>query len=728
MNKLLAIGMAMGLAACGGDSGDGGERVDKILDDVFSHVSITPPDQDTSEPREQFTRTPAGTYETEMTTIRLNGGMSFDSSAACGSHPGLDVTVHNAATDETVGASERVACPLIFRIGKWQSGRLALELGNNQLTASASGDTASITVVRIAVPPTAGAIYPTAGSVAEPMPVNDVRAGFSEAVARSTVNSSSFILEDGSGAVVPGTANTYQRSSFNRGYDGAKFTPTDPLQFATTYTARITTDVTDVHGNAMAREFSWSFTTVADVIPPQRVDEFPAAGSSCAATGDEVLARFDKFLDPATMTTDTFALEDANGTLLDGTVSLWEQSGSGDQFATFTPGTPLDPATAYIAHLNAGITDTAGNALSPSSWSFDTQYVPEGIWTEFEIPDDLIAVWNNSTVWTGTEMIVFGGWDGNSNSVNYRSYDPVLNQWRFISSGGAPSKRSGHSATWTGAEMLIWGGRAQNILFHNDGGRYDPATNSWTAMSTVDAPSARNGHTEVWTGTELIVWGGGRDQNDFTATGGRYNPATDTWTPISTINAPTARWKHHAVFDGERMIIWGGEINDGGVGVTVSDGAVYDPVSDVWTPLPSQNAPDITRSTEIPDSVVRAGSDMLVWSPFREMIADTFDGGFNTETISEARRYDSVNEQWLSVVDACESLATPIAVQLDGRMLSWNEDFSEGYAYDEQRDIWHPITKFPGPPVTHARIISIGDSVIMWDGGTHPVVGYRLEL
>jgi hypothetical protein len=178
------------------------------------------------------------------------------------------------------------------------------------------------------------------------------------------------------------------------------------------------------------------------------------------------------------------------------------------------------------------------------------------------------------------------------------------------------------------------------------------------------------------------------------------------------------------------MLIWGGETDDRDVFAPTPDGAIYDPVADVWTPLPSQNAPDHTKSTEIPDSVVLAGSDMLVWSPFKEYVTDTLQGGRKLVTNSETRRYDSVNEQWLSVVDGCESQATPNAFWLDGRMLSWDEDLSEGYAYDEQRQIWHPISSFPGAPVTHARIIAIGDSILVWDVYDRfaDVVGYRLTF
>ena len=63
-----------------------------------------------------------------------------------------------------------------------------------------------------------------------------------------------------------------------------------------------------------------------------------------------------------------------------------------------------------------------------------------------------------------------------------------------------------HTAVWTGSEMIVWGGL--NGVSLNTGGRYNPSTNSWTATSTTSAPDARAYHTAVWTGTQMIVWGG----------------------------------------------------------------------------------------------------------------------------------------------------------------------------------------------------------------------------
>src|SRR5439155_3809509 len=63
----------------------------------------------------------------------------------------------------------------------------------------------------------------------------------------------------------------------------------------------------------------------------------------------------------------------------------------------------------------------------------------------------------------------------------------------------APDARDGHTAIWTGSEMIVWGGFAGAGVYLNTGGRYNPTTDSWTATNTTNAPVARGGHTTVWT-------------------------------------------------------------------------------------------------------------------------------------------------------------------------------------------------------------------------------------
>ena len=59
--------------------------------------------------------------------------------------------------------------------------------------------------------------------------------------------------------------------------------------------------------------------------------------------------------------------------------------------------------------------------------------------------------------------------------------------------GTPPRGRIYHSTVWTGSEMIVWGGGGPN----NTGDRYNPVTNTWTPGSSAGAPAARYYHTAV---------------------------------------------------------------------------------------------------------------------------------------------------------------------------------------------------------------------------------------
>src|SRR5205807_2527299 len=157
---------------------------------------------------------------------------------------------------------------------------------------------------------------------------------------------------------------------------------------------------------------------------------------------------------------------------------------------------------------------------------------------ESQVPVTMAAVSANYTL-----PAIAGPSDGCANDT-----------WTRTSTTNAPDARGdwSNTAVWTGSEMIVWGGYGGSSL--NTGGRYNPSTDSWTATSTTNAPAARYGHTAVWTGSQMIVWGG----TGGLPTGGRYNPSTDSWTATSTANAPTDRFWHTAVWTGSQMIVWGG--------------------------------------------------------------------------------------------------------------------------------------------------------------------------
>ena len=67
-------------------------------------------------------------------------------------------------------------------------------------------------------------------------------------------------------------------------------------------------------------------------------------------------------------------------------------------------------------------------------------------------------------------MIVWGGNGVSGDLMTGGRYDPGTDSWIATTTINAPSARSYHTAVWTGSEMIVWGGRSSSFL--NTGGRY----------------------------------------------------------------------------------------------------------------------------------------------------------------------------------------------------------------------------------------------------------------
>src|SRR5258705_329439 len=247
-------------------------------------------------------------------------------------------------------------------------------------------------------------------------------------------------------------------------------------------------------------------------------------------------------------------------------------------------------------------------------------------WTPTNVPT---ASAGHTAVWTGSEMIV---WGGKGSGCVKAKYDGSIGGRRGTSNTNAPDARASHAADWTGSQMMVWGGitppstataspstiakpsPSTNITGfliltpppRGTGGRYDPITDSWTATSTTNAPYARNSHTAVWTGSEMIVWGG--VGADYFNTGGRYNPTIDGWTATSTPNAPAARYDHTADWTGSQMIVLSGADNN----TIFNTGGRYHPSTNTWLATSTTNAPAAREA----HTAVWTGSEMIVWAGY----------------------------------------------------------------------------------------------------------------
>ena len=317
----------------------------------------------------------------------------------------------------------------------------------------------------------------------------------------------------------------------------------------------------------------------------------------------------------------------------------------------------------------------------------------------------------HTVVWTGNEMIV---WGGTPTTNTGGRYNPSTDTWTATSTTNAPSGRYYHTTVWSGSEMIIWGGLDGNNQFLNTGGRYNPSTNSWIATSTTNAPAGRYHHTVVWSGSEMIVWGGSPGSN-YLNTGGRYNPSTDSWTTTSTTNAPTGRSNHTAVWSGTEMIVWGGY--DGSS--FLYTGGRYNPGTNSWTTISTTNAPAGRRY----HTAVWTGSEMIVWGGFVNLVGDANTGG----------RYNPSTDSWTATSTANAPVGREFhtAVWSGSEMIIWggydglSQLLNTGGRYNPGTDTWTATatTNAPTGRVSHTAVWS-GSEMIIWggffyDGSTH---------
>jgi len=84
---------------------------------------------------------------------------------------------------------------------------------------------------------------------------SSLTATFDEDIFASTVDATSFTLANSAGGNVPGSV------SFEGASNVATLTPDSTLAVLATYTATLSTAITDLSGNSLATNYSWSFTT-----------------------------------------------------------------------------------------------------------------------------------------------------------------------------------------------------------------------------------------------------------------------------------------------------------------------------------------------------------------------------------------------------------------------------------------------------------------------------------
>ncbi|MBI5430998.1 MAG: IPT/TIG domain-containing protein [Nitrosomonadales bacterium] len=365
--------------------------------------------------------------------------------------------------------------------------------------------------------------------------------------------------------------------------------------------------------------------------------------------------------------------------------------------------------TAYVPLGALGVTDVTIVNPDCQVALLENQFEYKNVWTSTSTAGAPDARTSAGGIWTGTEMIAWGGHDGNSIAKNTGArFDPVSNAWRPMSTVGAPSPRWGHTSVWTGQEMIVWGGFSGAFQFQTlaDGARYNPQTDTWAPVSSTGAPTARYNHTATWTGSEMIVWGGyacTACTNSGMSTGARYNPITDSWVPVQSTNAPSGRGNHTSIWTGSRMIIWGGDTGNPGL---LNDGGIYDPGTDTWSATNLSGAP----TPRAVHGAAWTGSEMIVF-------------GGQTSTISSSAsntggRYNPSTDTWaqMNSVGAPSSFFTASAPLLwsGTEIIAWG---GSGARYNPVADVWSAMWTTGQPAGSSGHVaVWTGSKLVVWGG------------
>jgi hypothetical protein len=322
-------------------------------------------------------------------------------------------------------------------------------------------------------------------------------------------------------------------------------------------------------------------------------------------------------------------------------------------------------------------------------------------WTELPPPPEVRS--GAATAWTGSQLIVWGGYvfDGSGNKPALDDgflFDAASRSWRSL----PPSPLSGRSLTasaWTGREFLVWGGTDLNTYPYEgyvDGAAFDPATGRWRSLPP--APIDGRAPMSVWTGDELIVWGTAVRVTPRPRDGAAYDPATNTWRRIA--DAPIELTDGTAVWTGEEMIVFGAALHGGNESETeTAIGAVYDPAQDAWRALPPS---DLSPQAS---TAAWTGREMVAW-----------------DYLNGTAAYDPTTDDWreLSRVPVDDYECIPQSVSIPGQAVFGNY-CGVTPVFSVAKDRWLDVTRrgFKGwvlePVATGSAVLVMGHGLELSD-------------
>ena len=207
-----------------------------------------------------------------------------------------------------------------------------------------------------------------------------------------------------------------------------------------------------------------------------------------------------------------------------------------------------------------------------------------------QLPDPPLDERAGSTsVWTGSEWLVFGGHQGSAARQDAAAYSPATGRWRQLATN--PTFAPAAMAVWTGSEVVV--------LNKADGWTYDVEADRWRDLPE-QAPLTGKGSNDrlqfagaAWTGNRVVAVGYrlGSDGVSVDLGARTYDPVTGRWGRLRGASDPITATDASAIvgtaWDGRAIQAWRAD----------GSGWSFDPARSRWTHLPDLVVPRRTPET-----------------------------------------------------------------------------------------------------------------------------------
>src|SRR5690606_18355807 len=262
---------------------------------------------------------------------------------------------------------------------------------------------------------------------------------------------------------------------------------------------------------------------------------------------------------------------------------------------------------------------------------------------------------------------------------------------------------------------------------------------------TENGPGERgDSPVSVWTGSHWIVWGGEwrpppGDELVARNDGAMYDPETGTWEPIPLEGAPEAVYPR-AVWLGSEMLVWGIAMNSDGK--CVHRAALFDPGARTWRAMPFEDSPFTSSWSPVATAAGEqcpSARGPLVWTG-RELIVWAYDVADRSRI--HAGLYNPEEDSWrpLNLEGGPFPRYDAFAAWTGSEMLVWGGSVRSGgqdpgyvvtgALYDPDTEVWRPISAMNAPSGAYAARWGVwtGHDLLVRPGESGCPVGARYNL